>query len=1191
MKRYFLQLLILLAINAAVFAQKQGDEAGVGFGVQEPNHSVDLSSGVLNISVPLGNQVLPMALSYSAGGIKVNQISGPYGLGWNLSAEAFISREVRGLPDENENGYSGKNKRGLSANRSLTYESGMNFFFYQTWDPEPDIFRYNLMGYSGVFIINPNRTAVKLTHDNVKIIPKYYEVGSGSYYFEIIDPNGNKYTFGRKEIISNQVDSDPQFSYTYKWHLTTVDFYNSTKQLSYKYVPGQSYTTTTLDKSGSREIDSSDPLDISTESIKNTYKPMLIQGITSDRNSVLFEYDERIDLTNSKKLHAIDIQQDGVSYERYEFNYEYFENEGTKRLKLKSIEKVVPDQTTKRQLVALFRYFGEDNNEYILPEYNSNRQDHWGYYNANPVNTLIEDQGAVRSPSLDQAKACTIKKVLFPTGKTEEYEFELNSYNIGRSNRDAGGLRISKVITTDQGETTSYARSYSYNSTGISTGELYRSPVYIREYYMRGHGGRKYLEWHKTRSLSPLSDLFGRHVVYRRVTLENPDGSKTEYDYKTFDDERDIFSAYPSRYLIKMKYSKNGYLETTALPQNEDIPYGYFNMVGNLAGLVEKITYTDSDGNPIKEELFDYDYYYGESTNYGISNLAIRNHFFVDNQFIEYYIGKYKIKPYYFKLSSKTTTAYDHKNTGNFSQTITEFSYDYQNFLPSRVKTYLSGYDHKNSIKATHYLISSSLGVSNVDQHNLMNAVSREYYLVNNKVQSKTEHSYENDEDGDVVLIESKGYVGGDKLVSHQSHTYNQAGASVQVTDELTGQQSSIIYDNDYINAIATVNNGSKDRIAYSSFELNERGNWNVPTLVTSEECSAALIECQNACNGNSTCIQNCYIEYYSNCLNSVNISNQGRTGKYSYNLGKANITKTGLPQIKYTLSYWYRSGAVSVSGVSSNTLLSTFSNGGWTYNERKIQLSSSTLTLSGTAIIDELRLYPENASMTTKTNTFWGPSSETDINNMSAFVEYDDFGRVKYLKDFNKDIIKANEYNFGNYLFTGAEAFAADGGGEVIYFDVYSNAPWTINENVSWISLSVSRGSGDRRISVTCFENTSGRSRSGTITIQSGEVTRQLTITQERGPFINCPYYVTLSSGNKETDIKIASNISWTISNIQYVQGGTRWLGFSKRSGTGTQTLKISAGYAPRGETHVARFDVTGSGIKRTVTVAYSNY
>jgi hypothetical protein len=280
-----------------------------------------------------------------------------------------------------------------------------------------------------------------------------------------------------------------------------------------------------------------------------------------------------------------------------------------------------------------------------------------------------------------------------------------------------------------------------------------------------------------------------------------------------------------------------------------------------------------------------------------------------------------------------------------------------------------------------------------------------------------------------------------------------------------------------------------------------------------------------------------------------------------------------------------------SVSGVSSNTLLSTFSNGGWTYNERKIQLSSSTLTLSGTAIIDELRLYPENASMTTKTNTFWGPSSETDINNMSAFVEYDDFGRVKYLKDFNKDIIKANEYNFGNYLFTGAEAFAADGGGEVIYFDVYSNAPWTINENVSWISLSVSRGSGDRRISVTCFENTSGRSRSGTITIQSGEVTRQLTITQERGPFINCPYYVTLSSGNKETDIKIASNISWTISNIQYVQGGTRWLGFSKRSGTGTQTLKISAGYAPRGETHVARFDVTGSGIKRTVTVAYSNY
>jgi hypothetical protein len=60
---------------------------------------------VPNISVPLytvteGDIQLPISLSYHAGGIRVDETSGPIGLGWSLNAGGMISRTVYGGPDE-----------------------------------------------------------------------------------------------------------------------------------------------------------------------------------------------------------------------------------------------------------------------------------------------------------------------------------------------------------------------------------------------------------------------------------------------------------------------------------------------------------------------------------------------------------------------------------------------------------------------------------------------------------------------------------------------------------------------------------------------------------------------------------------------------------------------------------------------------------------------------------------------------------------------------------------------------------------------------------------------------------------------------------------------------------------------------------------------------------------------------------
>src|SRR5436190_13227765 len=71
---------------------------------------VSYFTGVPNISIPLftakGKTLdLPISLSYNASGIKVEDIGGWVGAGWSLEAGGVITRTVRGIVDEQPEGY------------------------------------------------------------------------------------------------------------------------------------------------------------------------------------------------------------------------------------------------------------------------------------------------------------------------------------------------------------------------------------------------------------------------------------------------------------------------------------------------------------------------------------------------------------------------------------------------------------------------------------------------------------------------------------------------------------------------------------------------------------------------------------------------------------------------------------------------------------------------------------------------------------------------------------------------------------------------------------------------------------------------------------------------------------------------------------------------------------------------------
>ena len=74
---------------------------------------------------------------------------------------------------------------------------------------------------------------------------------------------------------------------------------------------------------------------------------------------------------------------------------------------------------------------------------------------------------------------------------------------------------------------------------------------------------------------------------------------------------------------------------------------------------------------------------------------------------------------------------------------------------------------------------------------------------------------------------------------------------------------------------------------------------------------------------------------------------------------------------------------------------------------------------------------------------------------------------------------------------------FSVEGGNEPV--SVSSNVDWTVTEDIDWVSIDTTSGSGDGSINITVDENTTTSDRSGIITFNQvdGEISRTLTINQ----------------------------------------------------------------------------------------------
>lgn len=213
--------------------------------------------------------------------------------------------------------------------------------------------------------------------------------------------------------------------------------------------------------------------------------------------------------------------------------------------------------------------------------------------------------------------------------------------------------------------------------------------------------------------------------------------------------------------------------------------------------------------------------------------------------------------------------------------------------------------------------------------------------------------------------------------------TYNSYDVKGNVIEQqkTNDVKQSFIWDYNNAYPIAEAINAPVADIAYTSFEADSKGNWN----------------------------------NFTGTVTTVSAAPFPPTGKKYYNLtASATLSKAVTNGKEYIISYWRNNTSPFTinGGTSVNTAGQTIN--GWTYHRHRVTASSTTLTITGTGGIDEVRFYPSTARMTTYTyDPLIGMTSQCDASNLITYYEYDGFGRLRIVRDQDKNIIKRLCYNY----------------------------------------------------------------------------------------------------------------------------------------------------------------------------------
>jgi len=429
------------------------------------NIPVSYQTGIPSITIPLYNIVvgkinIPISLDYHSGGIRVDEISSSVGTGWALNGIGLVSRNMVGLPDENNGGY----LSAPSLDSLYNYYEGSMYgpakdmsyaqYIYDVRDgikdTQPDIFSYNLNGSSGKFVFRPDGTIMQIPITNNRI-----ERTTGNN-FKITDEAGMVYIFDQQEQTEMvSASAIGPGTYVSSWRLSKLVDANTADTISFTYISGSA--TTQHSYNFSYELGSdANGADVTGEKSSistTTHYGLFPSGITwrggkitfknaMDRTDVQTEY--RLDSVKvyAKNNGAYQLIKNIKLYQSYFYSNPINGATATNknyRLRLDSVASLPVLGSAAPQTYKMAY-----NNDPIAPN-ESFAQDQWGFNNGKFNNPSLMPQQTVLYQNLYRTigeanmdpdstntfvEACMLQSIKYPTKGTSTFTFEPHRYPV-----------------------------------------------------------------------------------------------------------------------------------------------------------------------------------------------------------------------------------------------------------------------------------------------------------------------------------------------------------------------------------------------------------------------------------------------------------------------------------------------------------------------------------------------------------------------------------------------------------------------------------------------------------------------------------------------------------------------------------------------------------------------------------------
>ncbi len=741
-----------------------------------------------------------------------------------------------------------------------------------------------------------------------------------------------------------------------------------------------------------------------------------------------------------------------------------------KRLKLSTVTEYSGDGTLAKPSYNLTYY-----ESIPLPRRISYDQDHWGYSNNyfgsnnsfftpavnHPICTVNYNMGATRTPRWPDMEAFTLTGMVDPLGVVTSFQYEPHS----AQGTIVGGLRIKQITETDSVTGLARVRSFSYTAAC-----LFNMPQYLiipnNEFYLVSgapnypSGGNFYQGYtypyfvirniiKQSQSIVPLQDVQGNHIGYGQVTETlgvRGEGGHTVYQFQTngFGNENSRLNMY--NYTAYNTYQING-ISFSGISGNglfnqispdsltyhtgyNGVPYYPFapNQVSFGRGRLGSTLTYDSAGNLIHSVYNNVSVTYREhypirgfkvfrtpvlnlngssQSPDDLMSMGSNNHGLFTGAYWDAYTF-YKLHTGISHIVSSVVTDY---KDGKSLSTTTTYSYE------SAYHTLKTGETTINSqgdtiIKKTYYSFDYS---NNTTPDTIFGKMNARHLLVpvatriwkNSNLIGGTVTQYKN-----FAASSADTFVNPAKIYSMETTvplTTTQAGENIALTGQLTtllpnpnfvekadfnvngstgriieqklasDKNQALIWDNQQYLPLAQVDNAYFADVAYTSFETAETGNWAFSSASVVNDTTAP-------------------------------------TGIKAYTLGSTAITRSSLNTTQsYVLSYWLKSGAsISITGGTQSGSVNGRTLNGWTYHEIKVT-GTTSLSITGSGNVDELRLYPSTAQMTSYTyDALRRLVATCNVNSTISYYQYDGLNRLTDIKDQYGNIVKAFEYNYG---------------------------------------------------------------------------------------------------------------------------------------------------------------------------------